>query len=179
MHLITTSTTRLCDGLNNAEKKLANARAGDYALVNLVARARPWLRHFSMLSFGRTWPDGRAGRRTEGRAGEQIKKILLHSKLSKKHYSGRQSAVEGSGWAVWPGSRKASNWLSSNRETPAAHAVGVVPCSCWMCGNAYYLKYQNKRAAYVEAGECGQLGGCGGRFAKARGRAARAQKIYA
>lgn len=146
------------DGLNNAEKKLAEARAaGDYALVKHWSREAAFhgSGHFMHALF---WPNmaphGRGGGgEPKGELAEQIKKDLGSFEAFKKHYSAAAVAVEGSGWAVlaWQPQGKQLVVLQSEKHQQLTQ-WGVVPLlvlDVWE--HAYYLKYQNKRAAYVEA----------------------------
>ena len=146
------------DGLNNAEKKLAEARAaGDYALVKHWSREAAFhgSGHFMHAMF---WPNmapagkGGGGEPT-GALAEQIKKDFGSFDAFKKHYSAAAVAVEGSGWAVlaWQPQGNQLVILQSEKHQQLTQ-WGVVPllvCDVWE--HAYYLKYQNKRAAYVEA----------------------------
>ncbi len=146
------------DGLNNAEKKLAEARAaGDYALVKHWSREAAFhgSGHFMHALF---WPNmapagkGGGGEPT-GELAAQIKKDFGSFEAFKKHYSAAAVAVEGSGWAVlaWQPQGKQLVILQSEKHQQLTQ-WGVVPLlvlDVWE--HAYYLKYQNKRAAYVEA----------------------------
>jgi Fe-Mn family superoxide dismutase len=146
------------DGLNNAEKKLAEARAaGDYALVKHWSREAAFhgSGHFMHALF---WPNmapagkGGGGEPT-GALAEQIKKDFGSFDAFKKHYSAAAVAVEGSGWAVlaWQPQGNQLVILQSEKHQQLTQ-WGVVPLlvlDVWE--HAYYLKYQNKRAAYVEA----------------------------
>ena len=146
------------DGLNNAEKKLAEARAaGDYALVKHWSREAAFhgSGHFMHAMF---WPNmapagkGGGGEPT-GALAEQIKKDFGSFDAFKKHYSAAAVAVEGSGWAVlaWQPQGNQLIILQSEKHQQLTQ-WGVIPllvCDVWE--HAYYLKYQNKRAAYVEA----------------------------
>jgi Fe-Mn family superoxide dismutase len=146
------------DGLNNAEKKLAEARAaGDFALVKHWSREAAFhgSGHFMHALF---WPNmapagkGGGGEPT-GALAEQIKKDFGSFDAFKKHYSAAAVAVEGSGWAVlaWQPQGKQLVILQSEKHQQLTQ-WGVVPLlvlDVWE--HAYYLKYQNKRAAYVEA----------------------------
>jgi len=165
------------DGLNNAEKKLAEARAaGDYALVKHWSREAAFhgSGHFMHALF---WPNmapnGRGGGgEPKGELAEQIKKDFTSFEAFKKHYSAAAVAVEGSGWAVlaWQPQGKQLVVLQSEKHQQLTQ-WGVVPLlvlDVWE--HAYYLKYQNKRAAYVEAWwNVVNWADVAARFAKARG----------
>jgi len=88
-----------------------------------------------------------------GALAEQIKKDFGSFDAFKKHYSAAAVAVEGSGWAVlaWQPQGNQLIILQSEKHQQLTQ-WGVIPllvCDVWE--HAYYLKYQNKRAAYVEA----------------------------
>ena len=165
------------DGLNNAEKKLAEARAaGDYALVKHWSREEAFhgSGHFMHALF---WPNmapqGRGGGgEPKGELAEQIKKDFGSFDAFKKHYSAAAVAVEGGGWAVlaWQPQGKQLVVLQSEKHQQLTQ-WGVVPllvCDVWE--HAYYLKYQNKRAAYVEAWwNVVNWADVAARFGKARG----------
>jgi len=146
------------DGLNNAEKKLAEARAaGDYALVKHWSREAAFhgSGHFMHALFWLNMaPAGKGGGgEPTGALAEQIKKDFGSFEAFKKHYSAAAVAVEGSGWAVlaWQPQGNQLVILQSEKHQQLTQ-WGVVPLlvlDVWE--HAYYLKYQNKRAAYVEA----------------------------
>jgi len=165
------------DGLNNAEKKLAEVRsAGDYALVKHWSREAAFhgSGHFMHALF---WPNmaaagkGGGGEPTDALA-EQIKTDFGSFDAFKKHYSAAAVAVEGSGWAVlaWQPQGKQLVILQSEKHQQLTQ-WGVVPLlvlDVWE--HAYYLKYQNKRAAYVEAWwNVVNWADVAARFAKAQG----------
>ena len=146
------------DGLNAAEKKLADARAAsDFALV------KHWSRELAFHGSGAFmhefyWanmaPAGKGGGgEPTGDLAEQIKQDFGSFEVFKKQYGAAAVAVEGSGWAVlgWQPQGKQLVILQSEKHQQLTQ-WGVVPllvCDVWE--HAYYLKYQNKRAAYVEA----------------------------
>lgn len=146
------------DGLNNAEKKLADARAaGDFALVKHWSRelafqgSGAFMHEFYWANMAAAGKGG--GGEPTGELAEQIKKDFGSFEAFKKQYSAAAVAVEGSGWAVlaWQPQGKQLVILQSEKHQQLTQ-WGVVPllvCDVWE--HAYYLKYQNKRAAYVEA----------------------------
>ncbi|NLP36097.1 MAG: superoxide dismutase [Firmicutes bacterium] len=143
------------DGLNNAVAKLAEAReAGDFALI------KHWERELAFHGAGHIlhsifWenmsPNG--GGNPKGTIAQQIEKDFGSFDAFKKHFSAATVAVEGSGWGllVWnPYANKLEIMTAEKHQDLAIW--GVVPllvCDVWE--HAYYLKYQNKRAAWVEA----------------------------
>ena len=90
------------DGLNNATRKLAEAReTGDYAMI------KHWERELAFHGSGHVlhclfWnnmsPDG--GGNPEGVIAEQIDKDFGSFEAFKKHFSSATAAVEGSGWGI-------------------------------------------------------------------------------
>lgn len=143
------------DGLNNAVAKLAVARkAGDFALI------KHWERELAFHGSGHIlhslfWenmsPDG--GGMPQGNLSKQIDRDFGSFEAFKKQFSAATAAVEGSGWGllVW-------NPYSSGLEVMTAEkhqdltVWGVTPllvCDVWE--HAYYLKYQNRRPAWIEA----------------------------
>lgn len=143
------------DGLNNAEAKLAEAREkGDFALV------KHWERELAFHGSGHIlhtmfWENmaPNAGGSAVGPIAVQIDQDFGGYDVFKKQFSAAAVAVEGSGWAVlaWnPGFGKLVVLTAEKHQNLTQW--GVVPllvCDVWE--HAYYLKYQNRRAAWVEA----------------------------
>lgn len=142
------------DGLNNAEAKLAEAREkGDFGLV------KHWERELAFHGSGHLlhtlfWtnmtPDG--GGTPAGSLGERIGQDFGSFEAFKKQFSAAAVAVEGSGWAVlvWNPEFTKLEILQAEKHQNLTQ-WGVVPLltvDVWE--HAYYLKYQNKRAAWVE-----------------------------
>lgn len=143
------------DGLNNAEARLAEARdKGDFALV------KHWERELAFHGSGHLlhtlfWqnmvPGG--GGQANGAVAEQLNKDFGSFDNFKKQFSAAAVAVEGSGWALlcWNPSFHSLVILTAEKHQNLTQ-WGVVPLltvDVWE--HAYYLKYQNKRAAWVEA----------------------------
>jgi len=143
------------DGLNNAEAKLAEAREkGDFALVKhwereLAFHGSGHLLH--TLFWDNMMPGG--GGPATGEVAERIDKEFGSFDIFKKQFSAAAVAVEGSGWALlcWNPAFKKLEILTAEKHQNLTQ-WGVVPLlvvDVWE--HAYYLKYQNKRAAFVEA----------------------------
>ncbi|WP_031515091.1 superoxide dismutase [Desulfofalx alkaliphila] len=143
------------DGLNNAEAKLAEAREkGDFALI------KHWERELAFHGSGHLlhslfWENmaPQAGGPAVGSVAEQINKDFGSFEIFKKQFSAAAVAVEGSGWALlcWNPQFGKLEILTAEKHQNLTQ-WGVVPllaCDVWE--HAYYLKYQNKRAAFVEA----------------------------
>lgn len=142
------------DGLNNAEARLAEAREkGDFALV------KHWERELAFHGSGHIlhtlfWnnmkPGG--GGPPAGKVAKEIDSCFGSFEVFKKQFSAAAVAVEGSGWAVFcynPGFQKLEILTAEKHQNLTQW--GVIPLltvDVWE--HAYYLKYQNKRAAYVE-----------------------------
>ncbi len=143
------------DGLNNAEAKLAEAREkGDFSLVKHWERELAFhgSGHILHTLFWDSMKPGGGGPAT-GKIAELIDRDFGGFDSFKKQFSAAAVAVEGSGWALL-----CCNPLFGKLEILTAEKHqnltqwGVVPVlalDVWE--HAYYLKYQNKRAAFVEA----------------------------
>ncbi|MFZ5650701.1 MAG: superoxide dismutase [Bacillota bacterium] len=143
------------DGLNNAEAKLEEARAkGDFALI------KHWERELAFHGSGHLlhnlfWesmsPSG--GGEAAGEIAERIRMDFGDFDAFKKQFSAAAAAVEGSGWALlcWSPDFGKLVILTAEKHQNLTQ-WGVIPLlalDVWE--HAYYLKYQNKRAAWVEA----------------------------
>ncbi len=143
------------DGLNSAEGKLAEAREkGDFALVKHWERELAFhgSGHILHSVFWENMGPGEGGPAT-GAVAEQIEADFGSFAAFKGQFSAAAAAVEGSGWAVlcW-------NPVFGKLEILAAEKHqnltqwGVYPLlvlDLWE--HAYYLQYQNKRPAFIEA----------------------------
>ena len=143
------------DGLNNAEAKLLEAREkGDFALV------KHWERELAFHGSGHIlhtlfWdnmaPQG--GGPATGLVAEEINKYFGSFDTFKKQFSAAAVAVEGSGWTLLcynPIFKKLEILTAEKHQNLTQW--GVVPLLALdLWEHAYYLKYQNKRAAFVEA----------------------------
>lgn len=143
------------DGLNNAAAKIAEARkAGDFALI------KHWERELAFHGSGHIlhslfWdnmsPDG--GGAPQGDLAKLIDKDFESFEAFKKQFSAATAAVEGSGWGllVWNPYSSTLEIMTAEKHQDLA-IWGVTPllaCDVWE--HAYYLKYQNKRPAWIEA----------------------------
>lgn len=143
------------DGLNNAESKLVEAREkGDFSLI------KHWERELAFHGSGHIlhklfWenmkPNG-GGNPTDAVA-ERIAQDFGSFEAFKKQFSAAAVAVEGSGWAVlcWnPVFNKLEILQVEKHQNLTQWGVSpLLIVDVWE--HAYYLKYQNKRAAFVEA----------------------------
>lgn len=142
-------------GLNKAEEKLAEAREkGDFALV------KHWEREAAFHGSGHYlhqifWTNmgPNAGGEATGAIADQINKDFGSFEAFKGQFSSASAQVEGSGWGllVWSPAAGKLEILQAEKHQNLTQ-WGVVPLlvlDVWE--HAYYLKYQNKRPAYIEA----------------------------
>ena len=143
------------DGLNNAEARLAEARAkSDFSLV------KHWERELAFHGSGALlhkffWenmkPNG--GGPATGDIAAQIKEDFGDYESFKKQFTAAAVAVEGSGWAIltWNNNFNKLEILTAEKHQNLTQwgSVPLLIVDVWE--HAYYLKYQNKRAAWVEA----------------------------
>ena len=143
-------------GLNNAEAKLADARAaGDFALV------KHWSREAAFHGSGHLlhsifWPNmiaaSEAKPAPEGALAEAIKRDFGSFEAFKSQFVAASTAVEGSGWGIlaYRPDDGALVILTAEKHQNLTQ-WGVVPLlvlDVWE--HAYYLKYQNRRGEYVK-----------------------------
>ncbi len=148
------------DGLNAAEEKLAAARkAGDYTLVKHYARevAFHGSGHFlhSIFWTNLAPPGQGGGGKPEGALAAQIEKDFGSFDAFQKQLTAATVSVEGSGWGVlaWqlpPGLSKLEILaVEKHQVNTQVTSVPLLVFDVWE--HAYYLKYQNRRAEFVNA----------------------------
>jgi Fe-Mn family superoxide dismutase len=143
------------DGLNKALDMLAAAReSGDFGLVKHWEREAAFhgSGHFLHSIFWENMGPNKGGE-AQGELRAQIEKDFGSFEAMRKQFSAAATAVEGSGWAllVWEPNAGQLEVLTSEKHQNLTQ-WGVAPLlvlDVWE--HAYYLKYQNRRAAYVEA----------------------------
>ncbi|EPY2273964.1 superoxide dismutase [Clostridium sporogenes] len=143
------------DGLNKAEQKLEEARkSGDFALI------KHWEKEIAFHGSGHIlhtlfWenmtPNGNLN--PEGPVIEKIKQDFGDYEKFKKQFTEAAIAVEGSGWTIlaWNPMFQELVILQAEKHQNLTQ-WGVVPLlilDLWE--HAYYLKYQNRRAEFVNA----------------------------
>ncbi|ABS35461.1 superoxide dismutase [Clostridium botulinum] len=143
------------DGLNKAEQKLQEAReSGDFALI------KHWEKEIAFHGSGHIlhtlfWenmaPNGNLN--PEGSAIERIKQDFGDYEKFKKQFTEAAIAVEGSGWTIlaWNPMFQKLVILQVEKHQNLTQ-WGVVPLlilDLWE--HAYYLKYQNRRAEFINA----------------------------
>ncbi|OSB19361.1 superoxide dismutase [Clostridium sporogenes] len=143
------------DGLNKAEQKLQEAReSGDFTLI------KHWEKEIAFHGSGHIlhtlfWenmtPNGKIN--PEGSVIERIKQDFGDYEKFKKQFTEAAIAVEGSGWTVlaWNPMFPKLVILQAEKHQNLTQ-WGVVPLlilDLWE--HAYYLKYQNRRAEFINA----------------------------
>ncbi len=141
-------------GQNKAEEMLAQARAsGDFAMI------QHWERQLAFHSSGNLlhtifWNNmaPNAGGEPQGDLANQITKDFGSFENFKKQFSAAAVAVEGSGWAVLGWSPEFGKlYIAAIENHQKQTVMGLEPilvCDVWE--HAYYLRYQNRRADWVE-----------------------------
>lgn len=143
------------NGLNNAEKKLAEAReSGDFGLI------RHWERelafngagHFNHVLFWNNMCPADQSGAPEGDLLSQINADFGSFDKFKAQFSAASSKVEGSGWGmlVWEtiGHHLTTVAVQNHQHYFPITSIPVLVLDVWE--HAYYLKYQNARGSYVE-----------------------------
>ncbi|BDR71064.1 superoxide dismutase [Clostridium tetani] len=142
------------DGLNNAENKIEECRrTGDYTLIKHYERELAFhgSGHILHTLFWENMMPG--GSQPKDEILNQINKDFTDYETFKKEFSAAAVAVEGSGWAIlcWNCMFNKLVILTAEKHQDLTQ-WGVKPLlilDVWE--HAYYLKYQNKRAAFVDA----------------------------
>lgn len=141
-------------GFNNAWGKLTEARQkGDYALI------KHWSRELAFHGSGHVlhtlyWENmaPKGGGEPKGETGKAVEKNFGGFDAFKRHFTAATSAVEGSGWGILAFEPYRGYLVILQTEKHQDLTLsGVYPllvCDVWE--HAYYLKYQNRRAEYVE-----------------------------
>lgn len=142
------------DGLNKAEKKLAEARrSGNFELV------KHWERELAFHGAGHYlhtifWDEmsPQGGGRPTGSLLTAIERSFGSYDAFKKQFSEAADKVEGGGWAilVWsPRSRRLEILTAEKHQNLSQwDVIPLLALDVWE--HAYYLKHQNNRAAYIE-----------------------------
>ena len=142
-------------GLNNAETKLAESREkGDYSLVKHWEREAAFhgAGHFLHCIFWENMsPKG--GGKPSGALSDAIASKFGSFDVFMKHFKAAGAAVEGSGWVllVKNNMTKSLDILTAEKHQDLTQWVVTPLLVCDVWEHAYYLKYQNNRASYLEA----------------------------
>lgn len=143
------------DGLNSAETRLAEAlEKGDFGLIKHIERELAFhgSGHILHTLFWANMKPGGGGPAC-GAAAELIDRDFGSFENFKKLFSASAAAVEGSGWAVLACNpvfeKLVVLQVEKHQDLTQWGAVPLLIIDVWE--HAYYLKYQNKRAAWIEA----------------------------
>ncbi len=145
------------NGLNAALKKLADARAAsDFAAIRALSGALAFhgSGHAMHTIFWEIMcPKDKSREPASGKLHEAIASSFGSVDAFKKHFSEAAKAVEGNGWAVLAyepiGKRLLVLQAENHQKLVFQGSVPLLVLDVWE--HAYYLKYQNNRAGYVEA----------------------------
>jgi superoxide dismutase, Fe-Mn family len=143
------------DGLNANLQALEKARAeGNFDTIKAISRdisfngsgvVLHWI-YFSTIG-----PN--AGGEPSGVLAEAIKRDFGSYELFWKQFAATSKSVEGSGWGVlaWePFSKRLIIFqVEKHQNLASSGSMPLMACDVWE--HAYYLKYQNRRAEYVDA----------------------------
>lgn len=142
------------DGLNNAEMKIEECRkTGDYALIKHYERELAFhgAGHILHTLFWENMAPN--GGEPKDEILNQINTDFGNYETFKKEFSAAAVAVEGSGWAIlcWNCMFQKLVILTAEKHQDLTQwaVKPLLILDVWE--HAYYLKYQNKRASFVEA----------------------------
>jgi len=143
------------DGLNNAESRLAEALdKGDFSLIKHIERELAFngSGHVLHTIFWNNMKPGGGGP-AYGAAAELIDRDFGSFENFKKLFSASAAAVEGSGWAMLACNpvfeKLCVLQVEKHQNLNQWNAVPLLIIDVWE--HAYYLKYKNKRAAWIDA----------------------------
>lgn len=142
-------------GLNKAELELEKARkSGNFDLVKHWERELAFngAGHYLHTLFWDTMSPNGGGKPT-GPIAEQIQRTFGSFEQFQKQFTAAADKVEGGGWAilVWsPRSRRVEILQAEKHQNLSQwDVIPLLPLDVWE--HAYYLKYKNERAKYIEA----------------------------
>jgi Fe-Mn family superoxide dismutase len=144
------------NGLNTAETKLAEAREKkDFSLVKHWEREAAFhgAGHFLHCIFWENMiNEGQSGQPSPELASAINAKFGSHESFM-AHFKAAGTAVEASGWVLLVKNKVTSQLdiLTAEKHQNLGQWVVTPLLVCDVWEHAYYLKYQNNRAAYVEA----------------------------
>ncbi|KEI01108.1 superoxide dismutase [Clostridium botulinum] len=142
------------DGLNNAETKLIDARnSGDYSLI------KHWEKELAFNGAGDVlhtlfWENMIPGGSTpSGDILERINKDFGNFENFKKQFSSAAATVEGSGWCALVFIPELGKLqiiqIEKHQNLVILGSIPLLVIDVWE--HAYYLKYQNRRADFINA----------------------------
>ncbi|RLG19615.1 superoxide dismutase [Candidatus Micrarchaeota archaeon] len=143
-------------GLNSALAKLKEAREkGDYGAIRALSLALAFHgsgHYFHSLFWKSMCPKEQSEEPTSGKLHEQMKKDFGSVENFKNQFAAASKAVEGSGWGVlaWEplGKRLIVLQAENHQKQTLQGSVPILVLDVWE--HAYYLKYQNRRAEFVD-----------------------------
>ncbi len=143
------------NGLNNAEAKLLEARQkNDFSLVKHWEREAAFhgAGHFLHCIFWENMGPKGGGQPT-GALADAINNRFGSFASFMAHFKAAGAAVEASGWVLLVKNNvtKALDILTAEKHQDLSQWVVTPLLVCDVWEHAYYLKYQNNRAAYIEA----------------------------
>lgn len=142
------------DGLNKAEEGLEKAReSGDFALVKHLKKEIAF--HGSghimhSIYWTNMAPESERKAEPEGDLMKAIKEKFGSYETFVEEFKKSTAVVEGSGWgvlAVVNGELEILT-IEKHQNLTQMGAIPILVCDVWE--HAYYLKYQNKRPAYID-----------------------------
>lgn len=142
------------DGLNKAEEALAKARlSGDFSNVKHLKREIAF--HGSghilhSLYWANMTSSKNAKGKPSGKLADAIEKKYGSFDIFTKEFKAATAAVEGSGWGllVFVNGQLEILTIEKHQNLAQIGAIPLLTCDVWE--HAYYLKYQNKRPAYID-----------------------------
>lgn len=144
------------NGLNTALKRLAEAReSSDFTLVKHWSRESTFHGggHFLHSLFWKVMSPNGGGEPSHAGLKEAINRSFGSFAKFKSHFMAASNAVEGSGWGIMSYEPHSGNLVIHQAERQSDLtmwiASPILMVDVWE--HAYYLRYQNRRAAYVEA----------------------------
>jgi len=146
------------NGLNNALSKLEEARnSNDFSLVKHWSREMAFhgAGHLLHVIFWNTMAPSKGGDNIpdDPRLVKAINDSFGSFEMFKKHFIAASTAVEGSGWGVLAyepiGNRLVILQAEKHQDLSQWTSVPLLALDVWE--HAYYLKYQNRRAEYVNS----------------------------
>lgn len=142
-------------GLNGSLEKLVAARAaGDAALISALTRAMAFhgSGHVLHAIYWTSVKPGGGGKPPDRGLGKLIERDFGSFEGFRAQFAAVTNAVGGSGWGVLAyeplGQRLVILGVEKHENVLFAGATPLLVCDVWE--HAYYLKYQNRRAEYVE-----------------------------
>ncbi len=143
------------NGLNNAEAKILDARAkNDFTLI------KHWEREAAFHGAGHYlhsiyWENmsPKGGGQPSGEISQAISHFFGSFDSFMAQFKAAGAAVEGSGWVILAKNNvtKQLDILTAEKHQNLTQWVNTPLLVCDVWEHAYYLKYQNNRAAYLEA----------------------------